>query len=303
MLQRDVQIRQHLAGRHQRNHIIHMRIRIDVMQAHPDIQLAQLLAQRQHAGLHRGTVIEAGTVLDVSAIGRGVLRNHQQLFDTGLFQTLGFGQHFTDRTAHQITAQRRNDAEGAAMVAAFGDLQIGIVTRGELDALRRHQAGERIVGWLRYIAVHMLQHLLIGVRAADLQHLGVNGADLIFLGTQTTGDDHLAVLFQRFADCFQRLLHRAVDKAAGVDDHQLGVVVAVDHLVAFSAQLGQDAFGIDEILRATQRNKTDTGRARGGLGRRSWLVVEHLPQRGGGAGTGGVRVEGVYGHRCRRLEM
>ena len=60
-------------------------------------------------------------------------------------QPLGLAQHIVGRPRDQIAAQLRNDAEGAAVVAAFGNLQIGIVPRRQLDALRRHQVEMRIV--------------------------------------------------------------------------------------------------------------------------------------------------------------
>ncbi|SLO32641.1 Uncharacterised protein [Klebsiella pneumoniae] len=119
VLQRNIEVRQNLAFRHQRDHIVNVRVRVDIVQAHPDAELRQLFAQTDHAGLHRHTVVEAGAVLDVDAVGGGVLRNHQQLFHAGVSEAFGFGQHFANRTAHQIATHGRDDAEGAAMVAAF----------------------------------------------------------------------------------------------------------------------------------------------------------------------------------------
>ncbi len=128
------------------------------------------------------------------------------------------------------------------MVAALGNLQIGVVARGQLDAVGWNQTGEGVVLRLLHIFVDVTQYLFIGVGAGDLEHLGVDIADLILFGAKAAGDDHLAVLGQRFANRFERLLHRAVDKAAGVDDDQLGIVIAGHHIVPFGTQLGQDAF-------------------------------------------------------------
>ncbi len=119
MLQRDIQIRQNFAFRHQRDHVVNVRVRVDVVQTCPDAQLRQLFAQADHAGFHRLAVVEAGAVLHVHAVGRGVLGDHQQLFHARIRQTFGFGQHFANRTAHQIATHGRDDAEGAAVVAAF----------------------------------------------------------------------------------------------------------------------------------------------------------------------------------------
>ena len=181
-------------------------------------------------------------MLHIDAVGGGVLGDHQQLLHARLFQALGFGQHVADGAAHQIPAHGGDDAEGAAVVAPFGNLQIGVVARGQLDAVGRYQTGEGVVLRLLHIFVDVTQHLFVGVGAGDLEHLGVDLADLILFGAKAAGDDHLAVLGQRFADRFQRLLHRAVDKAAGVDDDQLGIVIAGHHIVPFGTQLGQDAF-------------------------------------------------------------
>jgi hypothetical protein len=55
----------------------------------------------------------------------------------------------------------------------------------------------------------------------------------------------------------------AVEKAAGVDDDDIGAVVLARQLIAFRAQPGNDALGIHQRLGTSQRNKTDFGR--GGL--------------------------------------
>ncbi|SBJ11554.1 Uncharacterised protein [Klebsiella pneumoniae] len=114
------------------------------------------------------------------------------------------------------------------------------MARRQLNPLFRHQAQERVVLRLRRIMMYMLQHLLIAVRTGDLQHLRMHFADLILFRAETAGDDYLAVLFQRFADRFQRFLHSAINKAAGVNDHHIGVVVGRYDVITFGAQFGQD---------------------------------------------------------------
>ena len=47
----------------------------------------------------------------------------------------------------------------------------------------------------------------------------------------------------------------SIDKAAGIDDHQIGASVGFRRFVAFGAQLGQDLFGIDQRFRAAERDK------------------------------------------------
>ncbi|MNC21686.1 hypothetical protein D3C75_696700 [compost metagenome] len=68
MLQWDIQIWQDLAFRHQWNHIIHVRIRVNVVQTCPDAEFSQLFTQANHAGFHRLTIVETGAVLNVHAI-------------------------------------------------------------------------------------------------------------------------------------------------------------------------------------------------------------------------------------------
>ena len=93
------------------------------------------------------------------------------------------------------------------------------------------------------------------MRAGDRQHLGVRLLDDIALGAETASDDDLAVLGERFTDGVERFFNRTIDKAAGVDHHQIGVLVRRRDRVAFRAQLREYAFGIDQGLGAAQRNK------------------------------------------------
>ncbi|MNF61163.1 hypothetical protein D3C84_427990 [compost metagenome] len=166
MLERDVQVRQDLARGHQRDHIVNVRVGVDVVQAYPYTEGAERFAQLQHAGFHRLAVPEVGLVFDVHAIGAGVLGDDQDFLDASLDQALGFAQDFADRAAHQLAAHGRDDAEAAAVVAAFGNLEVGVVTRGQLDALWRHQVDQRVVIELwRYRFVHGIDHLLVLLRA------------------------------------------------------------------------------------------------------------------------------------------
>ncbi|MNM43111.1 hypothetical protein D3C81_539660 [compost metagenome] len=260
MLERDVQVRQDLAGGHQRDHVVDVRVRVHIVQAHPGAQAAQRFAQLEHAGLDRAAVPEVGLVLDVDAVGAGVLGNHQDLLDARLDQALGLAQHFTHRAADQLAAHRRDDAEAAAVVAAFGNLQVGVVARGQLDALWRHQVDQRVVVLTRrHHFVNGVDYLLVLLRASDRQHAWVHVTDAAFFDAHAAGDDHLAVFLDRFADHFQRFGLGAVDEAAGVDHHHVGVLVGGYDFIAFHAQLGQDALGVDQGFWATQAYETYLG--------------------------------------------
>ena len=97
VLKGNVQIGQYLALRHEFDHLIDVRIGIDIVQANPDAQFAE----------RRGQVVEAGAALHIAprlrgvfqidAVGAGVLGNHQDLLHAGAHQLLGFAQHLADR--------------------------------------------------------------------------------------------------------------------------------------------------------------------------------------------------------------
>ena len=94
VLKRHIEIRQNAPGGHQRHDLVHMRIRIHVMQANPSAmrlgQLRQLFAQLKHACLHRLAIEEARAVFHIDAISRRVLADNEQLFDAAFKQRLGF---------------------------------------------------------------------------------------------------------------------------------------------------------------------------------------------------------------------
>ncbi len=101
--------------------------------------------------------------------------------------------------------------------------------------------------------------IFIGVGAGDLQHGRVAGANLLLPGAQTAGHHDLAVLLQRLADGVERLLDRRVDKAAGVDHDQIGILVGRHQIIALRPQPGQDAFAVDQGLGTTETDETDAG--------------------------------------------
>ena len=66
------------------------------------------------------------------------------------------------------------------MVAAFGDLQIGVVARRQLDALRRDQIDEGFM-LRRQMFVHRRDDLFVALRSGDLQHLRMAVENLLRL--------------------------------------------------------------------------------------------------------------------------
>lgn len=107
--------------------MVHMGIRVDIMQSYPHAQICQCFTQAKHAGLNGAALPETGAILDVYAVGTGVLGDHQQLLHTGNHQPLCLLQYIANTATHQLASHRGNYAETAAMIAALGNLHVGIM--------------------------------------------------------------------------------------------------------------------------------------------------------------------------------
>ena len=145
------------------------------------------------------------------------------------------------------------------MVAAFGNLQVAVMARGELEARLGHQIeiGRR---HRRRSIVDRVDDLLVLVCAGDREHLREAGADDFGLLAHTAGDDDPAVLRDRLADRLQALLLGGIEEAAGVDEHHVRAFVIGRHGIALRTQFREDALGVDEVLRAAERNHADARR-------------------------------------------
>ena len=97
MLEGDVEIGQDLALGHQRDDLVDMRIGIDVVQPDPRAELAELPGEVEEAGPDLPIAPQARLVLQVDAVGAGVLRDDQKLLDAGVHQLLGLAQHVAER--------------------------------------------------------------------------------------------------------------------------------------------------------------------------------------------------------------
>ena len=194
-----------------------MRVGIDIVQPHPDAEFAERFRKVDRISRAAHGLSIARRIFDVNAIGRRVLRDHQQFLHAGVDQLFGFAQDVGRRPRDEVAAQLRNDAETATVVAAFRNLQIGVVTRRELDALRRHEIDIRVV-LRRQRAMHGVEDALILLRAGDREQIRILRGDLLRLCAHAAGHDHLAVRRERVADGRKRLGLRAFEKTAGVDD-------------------------------------------------------------------------------------
>src|SRR6056297_2530743 len=159
VLKRNVQIRQNAAFGHQRDDPVDVGIGVDVVQPHPGLQLGQFADKVVHTGLDFPALPVVGLVARVDAVGAGVLADDQQFAHAAIDQLLGFLQHHADGPADQVAAHGRNDAEPAAMVAAPGYLEIGIVSGRQLESAGRNQVDVRVVR-SRQMGVDRAEHRL-----------------------------------------------------------------------------------------------------------------------------------------------
>ena len=145
------------------------------------------------------------------------------------------------------------------VVAAFGDFQVGVVARRQLESGGRDEVEVGIVFRFRQMLMHRAHYRFIGLRPGNGEDVRAVFADEVGLDAKTAGNDDFAVLPQRLADGVERFGDRFVDKAAGIDDDEVGVVVTVGDGVAVGADLGEDALGIDQRFRAAEADEADGG--------------------------------------------
>ncbi len=192
MLERNVEIGKNFSVSHQGNNVVDMRIGVNVVQPHPGAEVAQRRAQIQEASFQRLAAPRTFRILEIKTVGARVLTNDQQLLDAGAHQALRFDHDMVRRPAREIAAQRRDDAKRAAVVAALGDFQIGVMTRREAQTLGRHQVDVGIMQrWHR--VVHGRNHLLILMGARNGQHARVGCPNAALFDAEAAGDDDAAV--------------------------------------------------------------------------------------------------------------
>src|ERR1700745_1141569 len=105
--------------------------------------------------------------------------------------------------------------------------------------------------------MHCRDHALGLLRASDSEHLRIALRNRLGLRPHAARDDDLAVLGQSLADRAKGFLLGTVEEAAGVEDDQIGAIVLARELVTLGAQARDDALGIDQCLRAAERDKAD----------------------------------------------
>ena len=228
MLDRNVHVVDELRlGRERVQQLVRDHIGVEVVHADPveALNAAQLVQQEG----------KARRAVQVRAVAARVLRDDDQLLDAGLRKAAGLLQDVLHGAAAVAPAQMGDDAEGAEIVAALGDLDVGIV-------LRRREHAPGLV--CRGIDVAELADGLAAVQQA-VRH----GDDVVIAACAEHAVDlrhllqDLVLIALRQAACHEQsadaalLLQRAhgenvvdglalgrVDKAAGVDDHEIRAV-------------------------------------------------------------------------------
>ena len=108
------------------------------------------------------------------------------------------------------------------------------MARRELDAFGRHQMEKRIMP-RRHGAMHRLDHAFVLLRAGHRENIRIARRDRVGLGAHASGHDHLAVASERFPDRGERLRLGAVEKAAGIDDGEIGAFMGAGEFISFGA--------------------------------------------------------------------
>ena len=257
MLEGDVDVVEHLrfTGDDVDEGVVQI-VGVQVVQANPvKGQLAQLGEQRPQHPL----------VVEVDAVAGDVLGDDDELLHPGVGQGLGLRQQGLHGTAAVAAPQLGNDTEGAPVVAALGDLQVGGVGGGGGDArpvLLRVVDIPEAVG--RAPGHQLLQggdDLGVAAGAHDAVHLGqlLHQLVLIALG-QAAGDQQLAqlpLLFQlgQLQDILNGLALGGVDKAAGVEHRRVRPLGLGGDLMPSASDQCHHLLGVHQILGAAQGYK------------------------------------------------
>ena len=227
------------------------------MHADPgDLHLAQ--GPQQFGQLWLSSQVEA-------VVGGDLADQHQLLHPLGC-QLLGFGHDALDRAGALVAAQVGNDAEGAAVVAALGHLEVGHRLAGGAVA------GQVLIGHEGGVGAHLL-HPFAGFHAFQHAHdvLVVAGAHdrlgfrkafeqfvLEVLG-QAARNDQLLALLRQFHQGAHRFLAGVLDEAAGVHHHHVGVALIGAHAIARLGQQSEHVLGIHPVFLAAQMGKRHGG--------------------------------------------
>ncbi len=192
----------------------------------------------------------------VLAVAGGVLPDQVDLAHTALEQARGFGNHRFEAPAAKLAAVLRDHAEGAGMVAAFGNLDVGEVARSGQDARGevvvevglgrrvRFQALAQSHDALQLVGAHQgvyFRQLLADIATVPLHQAAgydqlLRAADFLVLGHLQNG--------------VHGLFFGGIDEAARVDHQHVRLVRMRGQLVALGHKLAHHDFAIHQVFGA-----------------------------------------------------
>ena len=229
------------------------RVRVAVQHADP----VQLLDSAQAAQ----QLCERIFAVQVEPVARRILRDEDQLLRAVFNERARLLLDALHRAAAVAAADQRDRAVGAAVVAALGDLEVREVARRRKLAV----AAQRHLFLLRE-ALRKAFHrafdaggdVAVRADAEHAVHLGQLLVDLLAVALrETSRDDELldaALLLERrkLEDLVDRLLLRALDEAAGVDDRDVGERRVVAQFKARVFEARHQHFAVHLVFCAAQ---------------------------------------------------
>ena len=225
-------------------------------------------AQAGHFAQGADQVLQGIGIAKIAAVVGGVLGHEADFQDALGYEIPGFGHNAFDAPAALATPQFRDDAEGAGVVAALADLEVGGgFGRGE-------QA------W----AVLIVEVVRILLGHEDLVPGADNFSDLLDVpGAQASinfgdvGQEFIAITLHQatrhdellagagflhgggFKDGLNAFLLRGVNESAGVHHQDVGLLQLIRDGVALEPQVPQHDLAIHEVLGTAQGHEAHGG--------------------------------------------
>ena len=260
MLQRHINIfSQARMSRERLQHFLCDAIGIRIEKAYPqNVFDARQLFQQQRKAIAQPQVF---------AVGSGVLADQCDFAGSAGRQIFRFAHHGFKAPAAKRAAQLWNDAEGAGVVAALSNFDVGLMLWSGQDARGQVviQKCRRLRGKNFQVAFHgfddafdfpgthdgvhfrnLFQNLLAeALHQASGNNQFLSGAEFLVLSH-----------FQNRVDGF---FLRGFNKTAGVDHEDLRIIGARREFVAFAGKNAHHHLAVDEVFGAAQGDETDFG--------------------------------------------
>ena len=165
-----------------------------------------------------------------------------------------------------LSGYQRYGTISTMTVAALGNLYVGIMLRSRLQAAGTLRGYRAVDGNIASYGAKIAQQLVIIELSIELVDFGNLLLQLIAIALRQTAHDvqllepaALLALYE-FQYSVDALLFRALDESAGIDNRNLALrpFRVMDAVVALIGKLAHQFLGVDEILRASHRNKINT---------------------------------------------